>query len=415
MTPRRRFWHVAGAGAAFQAGSSAVDSSTVMSALIFQLTGSAVAVGAVPAILRCGWLLPQLFVGYLAGKGGALMPFYVVGAFGRTAAIAALSVVLWTGAVAEWGFEVLGIATMTLWTIYAVLSGIVGVPYNDIVARSVPSGLRSRLLALRFFGGGIAAIGVAAVADQLIRTLPVPVSYAAVLGVAACLMLVSSIVFVSMGEPPRSTPVNTGTSFGSYLREGLTVFRDDPVFRRFVFAQWAGAAVLMAAPFYIVAAGKTGAGLQNVAMLLAAQTAGGIAANPLWGWWGDRFGKISLMRGIAIARLLPPFAMVGLLTIAAATESALALLSAMFFCLGALANGLTIAVIGLLMEISPDQRRPAYSGYFNALTAPAFILPMIGGVIVAVSGLETVFVISAASALLQAALLFRLNAGIRSR
>nr|WP_286190283.1 MFS transporter [Labrenzia sp. R4_2] len=171
----------------------------------------------------------------------------------------------------------------------------------------------------------------------------------------------------------------------------------------------------MAAPFYIVAAGKTGAGLQSVALLLAAQTAGGIAANPLWGWWGDRFGKISLMRGIAIVRTLPPIAMLGLLTITVAADSALALLSAIFFCLGALANGLTIAVIGLLMEISPDQRRPAYSGYFNALTAPAFILPMIGGVIVAVSGLETVFVVSAVSALLQAALLFRLNAGIRSR
>ena len=57
MTPRRRFWHVAGAGAAFQAGSSAVDSATVMSALVHQLTGSAIAVGAVPTILRLGWLL----------------------------------------------------------------------------------------------------------------------------------------------------------------------------------------------------------------------------------------------------------------------------------------------------------------------------------------------------------------------
>jgi hypothetical protein len=382
-----------------------------MSALVFQLTGSAVAVGAVPAILRCGWLLPQLFVGYLAGKGASSMPFYVIGAFGRSAAIASLSVVLWTGGVAGWGFGILGIATMMLWTIYSVLSGVVGVPYNDIVARSVRSEQRSRMLAWRFFGGGIAAIGVAAVADRLIRMLQMPVSYAAVLGVAACLMLLSSTVFVSMGEPPRSTPTKVSMSFSSYLREGLDVFRNDPVFRRFVYAQWAGGAVLMAAPFYIIAAGETGVGLQNVALLLAAQTAGGLAANPLWGWWGDRLGKISLMRGIAIARMLPPFVMVGVLIIPAAADSPLGILSAIFFCLGALANGLTIAVIGLLMEISPDQHRPAYSGYFNALTLPGFVLPMVGGVIVAVSGLEIVFAISATAALLQAALLLRLDPG----
>ncbi len=40
-----------------------------------------------------------------------------------------------------------------------------------------------------------------------------------------------------------------------------------------------------------------------------------------------------------------------------------------FMLLGALGNGITIAMLGSLMEISPDDRRPAYSGYFNAMAA----------------------------------------------
>ncbi len=139
MSRRRRFWHVAGAGTAFQAGSDAVNSATVMSALVFQLTGSPVAVGAVSTILRLGWLLPQLFVGYLAGRSGSSMPFYILGAIGRTAAIAVLACVLWAGAGGEWSSAALGAATLGLWAVYACLSGIVGVPYNDIVARSVTS------------------------------------------------------------------------------------------------------------------------------------------------------------------------------------------------------------------------------------------------------------------------------------
>jgi MFS family permease len=409
MTPRRRFWHVAGAGTAFQAGSAAVDSATVMSALVFQLTGSAVAVGAVSTILRLGWLLPQLFVGYLAGRGGSSMPFYIVGAFGRSLAIAILAVVLWVGASAGWTYPALGAATLTLWVIYAFLSGIVGVPYNDIVARSVPSDLRSRMLSIRFFGGGLVALGVAVLADRLLRALDFPISYAAVLAIAALLMVLSSVIFVVMGEPERPAAPKTAPGFMAYLREGFVVFRNDPMFRRFVFAQWCGGAVLMAAPFFIVAAESLGVGFENVALLLGVQTAGALVANPLWGWWGDRRGKLSLMRGIAIARLVPPVLVLALLLMPVPHAAMMTFLLIVFFWLGAVSNGLTIAVIGLLMEISPDDRRPAYSGYFNALTAPAFVLPLAGGFAVAALGIWTVFVAATAAAIAQTAFLARTN------
>lgn len=410
MTPRLRFWHVAGAGTAFQAGSAAVDSATVMSALVYQLTGSSVAVGAVSTILRLGWLLPQLFVGYFAGRGASSMPFYIVGAFGRTAAIAILAIVLWIGTTAGWAHATLGAATLGLWVLYAFLSGIVGVPYNDIVARSVPSEQRSRMLSIRFFGGGVIALFVAALADRLMRTLEFPASYAAVLGVAAILMLLSSFIFTAMGEPERNTPLKVAGSFTAYLREGVVTFREDPVFRRFVFAQWCGGAVLIAAPFFIVAADKLGVGFENVALLLGAQTIGALVGNPLWGWWGDRRGKLSLMRGIAVARTAPPIALLVLLLIPVPAEALLPILLVVFFVLGALMNGLTIAVIGLLMEISPDNQRPAYSGYFNALTAPAFVLPLVGGFAVTILGVWIVFATALAAAIGQATILARMDA-----
>jgi len=62
VSKSRRFKSVAIAGISFQAGTAAVDSATIMTALVFQLTGSTVVVGAVTAILRFGWLFPQLFV-----------------------------------------------------------------------------------------------------------------------------------------------------------------------------------------------------------------------------------------------------------------------------------------------------------------------------------------------------------------
>ena len=84
---RAVFWKIAGAGASFQAGSSAVDSATIMASLVHHLTGSVYAVGAASAVLRLGWLLTQLVVGFLAQRSTRRMPYYVVGAFGRAACL----------------------------------------------------------------------------------------------------------------------------------------------------------------------------------------------------------------------------------------------------------------------------------------------------------------------------------------
>lgn len=106
---------------------------------------------------------------------------------------------------------------------------------------------------------------------------------------AAVLMLLSSIIFTSIGEPTdRTDRGDAGSTLFSYLRDGFQVMRSDRNFRLFVYAQWSGGAVLMAMPFYVVQAGELGIGFDHVALLLASQTAGALASNLPWGWWGDR-------------------------------------------------------------------------------------------------------------------------------
>ena len=397
---QRRFTHIAIAGITFQGGSAAVDSGTIMAALVFQLTGSPLAVGAVTAILRFGWLFPQLLVGFLAERRASSMLYYVVGGFGRACCLLVLASVLYVGS----GLtpETLGALVLLLWTAYAFVSGIVAVPYNDIVARSVASERRSRLLATRFFGGGVLALGVAAIADVLVGQTSFPASYAAIIAMASGLMLISSGVFVAMGEPRTGRSEGRQTTFVAYLREGIGAFRTDRRFRLFVFAQWCGGAVLVAMPFYVVQAAETGLDFADVAWLLGAQTAGALISNALWGWWGDQLGKGSLLQAIALGRIMPP-CLILLLTHLEDLPT-LPLFGAfliLFFVLGALANGLTVAVIGFLMEMSPEDRRPSYSGYFNAMTAPAFLFPLLGGVIASFVGISIVFIVSLIAAGMQ--------------
>ena len=397
---KSRFWRISAAGICFQGGAAAVDSGTIIATLVHGLTGSVLAVGAATAILRYGWLFPQIFVGYFAQRRRRRMPFYVVGAFGRATCLAGIAGLL---AIAGAFSDALLIGLFFgLWTAYAFISGIVAVPYNDIVARSVGSPRRSRLLAIRFFGGGLLALGVAAAAHQFLNTLTFPGGYAALVLLGALLLLASSISFVSAGEPiaPQPHPIVGG--FLGFLREGIEVFRSDSRFRIFVYAQWLGGAVTMALPFYIIQVMATHGAGSAVAFLLGAQTAGALVSNALWGWWGDRHGKRSLLEGVAVLRAAPPLLILVWVSIAGAwAVPTLAGFTVVFLLLGALGNGITIAMLGYLMEISPDDRRPAYSGYFNAIVAPAALLPLAGAVIVETTSLSWVFMVSLIAAILQ--------------
>lgn len=402
---RRRFWRIAGAGAAFQAGAAAVDSATVVASLVFQLTGSAFLVGAASAVLRLGWLLPQLVVGFLAERVDRRMPFYVFGAYGRALCAGLIALLLWFGA--EWPAAMLAAGFLALWTVYSFVSGVVAVPYNDIVGRSIRSEARSRMLAWRFFGGGVVALGVAGFIRWSLEVLPSLQAYALIFALSAALMLLSSTLFVSAGEPPlrrQATAATRHDSAGAFLRGGWRTLRDDARFRLFLQSQWLGGATMMALPFYVVAASQQGVGVADVGILLAAQTAGSLASNALWGRLGDRGGKLRLLQVVALVRILPPLGVLALL----GTGTGLVGFGVLFVVIGAMMNGATIGYLGYLMEISPDDRRPAYSAYFNTLASPAALLPLLGAVFVSLISIHAVFVAAILAAAWQLTLLGRI-------
>ena len=399
---KKNFRHISGGGIFFQGGAAAIDTTTIVAALVHGLTGSALAVGAAAAIQRYGWLFPQIFVAYLAQSRVRRMGFYKLGAFGRAGCLAALAVLLAAAGALPPGLLIA--LFFVLWIAYSFIGGIVAVPYNDIVGRSIPSARRSRMLAIRFFGGGILALAVAAAAHYFLNLegLPFPTGYAVIVALGAVLMLASTLSFIATDESDATLPARPSRGFVDFLADGVRVFRGDERFRLFIYAQWLGGAVTMAFPFYILQATALTGGVADVAFLLGASTAGALASNALWGWWGDHHGKRSLFEGVTLLRIAPPV----LILVLAARGGlgglpALPGLALVFMLMGALGNGITIAMLGYLMEISPDDRRPAYSGYFNAMVAPASLLPLAGAVIVEAASLRMVFVVSLIAAMLQ--------------
>jgi MFS family permease len=301
----RRFRHIAAAGIFFQGAAAAVDTGTIVAALVQGLTGNPAAVGAAAAISRYGWLFPQLFIGYFAQNRRRRLPFYSFGAFGRVGCLLGVAAIVAASGPAP-GTSAIALFFM-LWTLYAFVGGILAVPYNDIVARAVPSARRSRLLAIRFFGGGMLALAVASTAHRLLGIMPFPEGHAAVLGLGAGLLLLSALAFVTAGEP-EAPPSPQMASFGTFLKDGLAVYRTDRRFRLFVGARWLEGAAAMALPFYVVAAAAAGITAAEVAILLGAQTAGQGRFLPIRSGAGGATGSASsrCSKSLPLSRRLSP-------------------------------------------------------------------------------------------------------------
>jgi len=399
---RRNFLWAAVNGALFELGASFADTGTVVATFLGRLTPGTVAVGAATAIARFGWLLPQLFAARYAQGVEYRKSIYLVGGWGRAFSLGALAAVLlwWSGL-----GDAPGLALMlffTIWTFFSFIAGLAGASYNDVIARTIPPEWRSRLLATRLFVGGALAAGGGLLIRSILESSPEPLlrPYGLIFGAGSMVLAASTLCFTFIREPPAPV-AGRRSSLPAFLREGIDVVRRDRTFRLFLYVQLLGGVTRMVVPFYIVQARVVG-GLPEleVGTLLAAQAIGGIALNPLWGWWGDRRGKLSLLKALAVTSAISPLLAIVLPVLDLSPDGTLAAYALVFFFVGASVSGEIIGDLGYLMEISPDDRRPEYSGYMNALVAPSRLLPFVVGALLEILSFQAVFAVAAAAALL---------------
>jgi hypothetical protein len=418
--PRDLCWNFTWAalsGALFQFGAAFVDTGTVIAAFVGRLTFSALAVGAADSIARYGWLLPQLFAANYAQGMRYRKPIYMVAGWGRALFLALLAgVLLVVPGVLDGGQGRQGQALplqaifFVLWTAFSFISGLAGVPYNDIIGRVIPSDRRSRLLAIRFFIGGVLAVGTGLFVRAMLQGNGSLTPYGIIFGTGAAALALSTFCFALIREPPA--PVfRQRLRFIDFLRQGWHVFRGDMHFRMFLYVQLLAGMTAMATPFYVVQARRvSGLAEAEVGTLMVAQMLGGLLLNPMWGWWGDRWGKLSLLKVLAVTSVISPALAIGLsLQPDLSSKAILAGYDVTFFFLGATLSGSIIADLGYLMEISPDDRRPEYSGYMNTLIAPTRLLPMAAGVLVEALSFRFVFGLAALAVLARLAVLSRLG------
>jgi len=227
------------------------DPSTVLSWFLAQLGTSNVLIGLVqPIRMGSSFLLQILVSGHLQRKPYK-MPFYLIVASLRSLLLVALALVV---ALIPLGSPWLVPGFFAILIIYSLISGTIGVPFLDIVGKSILPAARGKFFARRNFWGNILLLGTSAAIGYLL-TEPLgfvfPLNVALMFALSGILLAFTSVVWSRLKEPLGVVDTSR-VRWSEQLRRGVALLKSDPHYRRFVLVRLALMPADWVTPFYIV-------------------------------------------------------------------------------------------------------------------------------------------------------------------
>lgn len=344
-------------------------------------------IGAIPAVMTVGWLLPSLFA---AGHTEALvrkLPFVLRYTIWERAPFLVLALAAFFLASAAPALTLAILLTMLL-----VITGVGGIlmpAWMDIVGRAIPINLRGRFFAVASlvasaggFVGGVATV-------YILAAFPAPVGYG-ICFLLAALFMGFSYVALALTREPAGGEASPALPLRTYLSRLPALLRRNPNFSWFLAARVFGVLGMMASGFYTVYALHAYAvPASQVGVFTTVLFAGQIAGNVVFGWLADRAGhRLVLIAGVA--------ATVAANVLALAAQSP-EVFRVVFALSGVQVAAINVSALNVLLEFAPvADEQPTYVGLGNTSVAPiTFVAPLMAGMMADVLGFEPVFFIAA--------------------
>lgn len=404
----KAFWLTVGNGAFSMMGSAFFAADTVLAGLTEKLTGSSLCVGALISANSVGWMWPQIFVGHWLETKSRKMPAYILSAAGRVAALVlmALAAYSWRGSPMSL-YWILFVSV----ALFSSFGGIVGIPFMDIVAKTIHRRRLPLLWAYRnVFGGilGFVSSGIIAYVLSARSGIPFPTNYALLFSFAVVLNGSAYVMFAIIREPVEPVMASR-TPFRVYLKRGITIFKHDRDYRLLYLYRcvWAGAtmsqAILVpcAVHYFQAPPAKTGGWFTGVILLV-----GGISSLA-WGWLTRRIGEVRVLHTTGALVIFPSLIalLMTLLMHVGGTPAKflqthyMGVYILIYAIASAVNNGNTIAYNVYTLSLPPPELRPTYLAFINTLIVPLLLAPTLAGYLVELLPYPAVFALSSLCAL----------------
>lgn len=370
-------------------GLAFLDQSTVMPAFLSTLTESSLAIGAIMAIRPTALFLPQLWTAHYLRSRNRHMGFLLKVASVARVAIALFAVTLFlTGpqdrTLMLWGFVI-------MYAAFWLSEGGAGVPWTDLVAKTIPERLRGRLFGVMHFAGGILAVLAGLFASRILSPggPDYPTNYAVLMAVSAFFFAMSLASLAAVREPEGQPEEHEGDFF-QYAKTIGRIVSEHSRLKRLLIVQVLIGFWAMPLPFYILYAKETaGIGGEMVGIFLSIQMAGGIVSSAIAGYVSDHYGpKAVIMSTILAGILAPALALV-------IGGASVWIYAAVFFVVGWVIGSSWIGLTNFLLEMAAPRERRTFIGVMNTANAPTMLFPLLGGLIVQLASYQILFAVTA--------------------
>lgn len=383
---------------------SMLDLNTVFPALIAELSQSRLLFGALYAIMLGAPLLFNLIFSHYLRSKTRKKGFLLFGIYLRSAAFLGMAVSTRLFGVQN---PALAAATFFLWVfLFSISAGFAGIAYADLLGKTMSGPLRTRLYAVKQFFASLAAFAGGLVVTGLFQPgrFGFPDQYVISLLVGFAGLLIASAGFYLIREPEGLPPAADRQSLMMYIRQVPDVLRRDRQLRRFILIENMASFSVMILPFYMIYAREIFQ-LDNIwiGRYLLIQVSGTVLSNLVWGFIANKTSSQSIVRlCVMLGGLIPIIALM-------LVHTTPGLYGIVFFLLGFIISGRKIGFEPYLLDIAPEAQRTEYLGIRGTLNVFIVVLPIIGGLLINLTGYTLTFIL-VSLVMLAASLLNRRNA-----
>ncbi len=372
------------------------DPALVLAWFLSNLSASNVLIGLVAPLRDAGWFLPQLLTSHWLGRRAYKMPVYRAMAIVRVTTWVVITLAVLFLRSPDWLIAFF----MTMYTVNSLAAGVAGLPFMDIVAKTIPPRQRGVYFGERLFWGGLLSIGGGYLVRQVLDGrigLGFPANIGALMTGTTLISALGLLAFMQINEPPDST--TQVISLSEHLRRAWHMPGRDRDFGLYLVARIALIVGGVAVPFLtLYATRQLGASPGMLGIYLGLRTAASLVTNRLWSRWADRRSGRLVMQSSAFQLLAAMVMALTLVPLAGVLRLPSGLwpwfFAPVFVLLGSSNAAIGVAGSSLLLNLAPEDRRSVYVGFANTILGLALLFTGAGGLIVDLTGYHGIFLLA---------------------
>jgi len=372
-------------------GDSFSSFSTIIPVFASTITSSPIIIGLIPAFRNAGWFLPQLFLAPRIENKTPILPTVIW--LGISERLPYLFLTIYAFILPHLSQEVAVALFLGIVIWLSLASGFVALPWQELIARVIPTTFRGRFFGLSHLIGSGLAILSAFTASIILKKVTYPYNYGLSFLLATTFLIISFFFFIQTREPKKEYTPKPKEHKGAFLNRLRSTLKEDKNFRTFLISRAFSYTGSMAYGFIAVYGiqhfdlSDAYAGIFTVFLVI-----GSIIGYGFWGFISDRFGHKMVLTFAALCWAT------SLLLVILAPEVLWINLSLVLM---SFANtGEVIGDINIVFEFGREEERPFFIGMARTLTGPfQLIAPIAAGVVIKFWNYQSMFILAAFFAL----------------